>query len=300
MRRLLPPLTLVLLVAAAPGASAPALRLVLPYDVELDAAGRIHVADGLAHRIFRWDARAKRLVVVAGTGTAGASGDGGRATRARLDEIAGLAFDRAGNLYVADVHRGRVRRIDRRGTITTVARIRAAASVSVDPSSRYLAIASIEDGVFRLELATQKLEKIAGEGTPLAAEGPHGVAYDRTGALFVSGGDVRRIDPDGRMEVVARAGFKVVPTAGGTLYALTGDPNGGRVSRIEPDGTLTPVVGTGSLSRQRDGVAALSVGILPTDVALARDGSLLVTQAQPVAALRRVDLRTGRITTLVR
>jgi hypothetical protein len=300
MPRLLPILVLLLLAVAAPVESARPLRLVLPYDVELDASGRLYVADGLAHRIFRWDARARQLVVVAGTGTAGASGDGGPALKARLDEIAGLAFDRAGNLYVADVRRGRVRRIDRGGTIRTVARVRAAASVSVDPSSRYLAIASIEDGVYRLDLATLMLEKIAGEGTPLAAEGPHGVAYDRTGALWVSGSDVRRIDPDGRMEVVSRAGFKVVPTAGGTVYALTGDPNGGRVSRIEADGRLTPVVGTGSLSRHRDGVAALSVGILPTDVALARDGALLVTQAKPVAAVRRVDLRTGRITTLVR
>jgi hypothetical protein len=84
------------------------------------------------------------------------------------------------------------------------------------------------------------------------------------------------------------------------VYALSGDPNGGRVWRVEEDGELAPVVGTGSLSRHRDGVAATSVGILPSDVALARDGALLVAQTQPVPAIRRVELRTGRITTLVR
>ena len=56
------------LAAAAPAAAPP--RLSIPYDVELDATGRIFVADGGRHQIFRWDTRRKRLVVVAGTGQA--------------------------------------------------------------------------------------------------------------------------------------------------------------------------------------------------------------------------------------
>jgi streptogramin lyase len=194
-----------------------------------------------------------------------------------------------------------VRRIDRRGTIRTVARIRAAANVAVDRTGRFLAIASIETGVYRLELATGKLEHVAGEGTGAAVDGPHGLAYDRAGNLWIAGRDLRRLDADGRIEVVsAEPVFKVLPTADGTVYAVSGDPDGGRVWRVEQGGRLTPLVGTGSLSPHRDGVPALSVGILPSDVALARDGSLLVAQTRPVPAVRRVDLRTGRITTLVR
>jgi hypothetical protein len=59
---------LLALAATAPAESARPLRLLLPYDVEIDPAGRVHVADGLAHRIFRWDPRARQLVVVAGHG----------------------------------------------------------------------------------------------------------------------------------------------------------------------------------------------------------------------------------------
>ena len=59
-----------------------------------------------------------------------------------------------GNLYFSDVNQGRVRRIDRRGIITTIARVPAAAGVAVDPTGRFLAIASIEGWVYRVDLAT--------------------------------------------------------------------------------------------------------------------------------------------------
>ena len=57
---------------------------------------------------------------VVGTGTAGLSGDGGPATRARLVLPAGLAFA-DGMLYIADQQNDRVRRVDTSGTITTIA-----------------------------------------------------------------------------------------------------------------------------------------------------------------------------------
>jgi hypothetical protein len=80
--------------------------------------GALYVADVAAHRVL---VRLPdgRFRVVAGTGTTGFSGDGGPAVHARLSKIVDLAFSPSGNLYVADG--GRVRVIDRRGVIRTVA-----------------------------------------------------------------------------------------------------------------------------------------------------------------------------------
>ena len=42
------------------------------------------------------------ITTVAGTGTAGYSGDGGQATSAQLNGPIGVAVDAPGNLYIAD------------------------------------------------------------------------------------------------------------------------------------------------------------------------------------------------------
>jgi hypothetical protein len=275
-----------LALAVPAAAAAPALRLQTPYDVELDAAGRLYIADGGRHQVLRWDARRKRLVVVV----------------ARAGEPTCLAFDRSGNLYYSDVHNGLVRRVDRHGAVTTVARIAAAAGVTADPAGRRLAVASIELGVIEVELATGATQTIAAIGDAgLAA--PHGVAYDAAGNLWIGdpGGHVFKIDAGTRQlePVAAVAAFRVVPLAAGGAFVVSGDPSGGRVQRLAADGTLSPVAGTGSLGRHVNGIPATRAAILPSDVAAVAGGALLIAQTEPVAAIRRVS-RTGTITTFVR
>ena len=62
------------------------------------------------------------ITTVAGNGTAGFTGDGAAATSAELDAPAGLAFDKAGDIYIADALNNRVRKVAAgTGVITTVA-----------------------------------------------------------------------------------------------------------------------------------------------------------------------------------
>ena len=61
------------------------------------------------------------LKVVAGTGTAGFSGDGGPAVKAELDTPNGMAVAPNGTIYVADTDNNRVRAIYPSGTMSTVA-----------------------------------------------------------------------------------------------------------------------------------------------------------------------------------
>ena len=83
------------------------------------SAGQVPPAPG-GCRIFRI-APDHTVAVIAGTGKCGYSGDGGPAVSAELDDPKGIAFDASGNLYFADSHNYRIRRIDNRGIITTVA-----------------------------------------------------------------------------------------------------------------------------------------------------------------------------------
>ena len=102
----------------------------LPRYLAFDASGNLYVADGAPNALMANLIGGCRIVrvspagvitVVAGTGTCGFSGDGGPAAAAQLNNPSGLAFDSAGNLYVADSNNERIRRIDRSGNISTVA-----------------------------------------------------------------------------------------------------------------------------------------------------------------------------------
>src|SRR6185369_9903081 len=106
------------------GDGGPATRANLtgPTDVAVDAAGNIFIADAGNHRIRRVDIRTGIITTVAGSGIAGFSGDGGRATSANLNIPFGVSIDGAGNLFIADTGNSRVRRVDARtGIITTFA-----------------------------------------------------------------------------------------------------------------------------------------------------------------------------------
>jgi hypothetical protein len=288
------------------------VRLRLPYDLEARGSS-LFIADGLRHQVLRLDVRTRRLTVFAGTGAPGSSGDKGPALKARLTEPTELVFDRAGNLYFSDVNQGRVRRIDRRGIISTAARVTAAAGLAVDPASRFLAIASIDGYVRRLDLTTGRLEVIAGDGTaastgdggPAASakvNRPHDVTYDAHGNLLVAeAAGVRRIDAaTGTIETALRLpAFKLVPGAAGTLYLINGNPSGGTVTQVNAAGSVLRVIGTGRLSRHVDRVAIGKVGFLPSDVESV-SGAVLISQAEPIPAIRRLASGSKTLTTFLR
>ena len=102
------------------GGAALAANLSSPRGVALDGAGNLYIADSLNQRIRKVDA-AGVISTVAGSGTAGYSGDGGAAVAAQLYAPEGVAVDGSGNLYIADRGNDRIRKVDAAGVISTVA-----------------------------------------------------------------------------------------------------------------------------------------------------------------------------------
>src|SRR5260370_11570755 len=90
------------------GGPAAKAGLPLPAGVGVDGSGNLVIADSPDNRVRVVAARTGRfygramtagdIYTVAGTGTAGFSGDGGPAAKAGLDLPAGVAVDGAGNL----------------------------------------------------------------------------------------------------------------------------------------------------------------------------------------------------------
>jgi hypothetical protein len=82
-----------------------------PHQLAVDALGNLFVADTGNHRVVKVDPLGV-MTVVAGTGTAGSSGDNGPATSATLRSPEGVAVDTAGNVYIADTGNHKIRVVE--------------------------------------------------------------------------------------------------------------------------------------------------------------------------------------------
>lgn len=104
------------------GTNATLANLQRPSSVAVDAAGNIYIADTRNYRIRKVSASTGIISTVAGTGTAGFTGDGGLATNATLYNPLAVATDKDGNIYIADTLNHCIRKVTAStGIITTIA-----------------------------------------------------------------------------------------------------------------------------------------------------------------------------------
>ena len=94
-----------------------------PFSVLVDSSGNIYIADS-ENNVIREVTPADVITTVVGDNALGAGfyGDNGAPTAAQLFGPSALAFDSAGNLYIADTNNNRVRKVSfTANTIVTVA-----------------------------------------------------------------------------------------------------------------------------------------------------------------------------------
>ncbi len=100
------------------GGPATAAELNYPGGIAIDRQGNIFICDCYNNRIRRIDAFTGIISSVAGTGTAGYSGDWGPATAAELNQPVDVAVDYYNNVYFVDWNNSRIRTFNSPLTIT--------------------------------------------------------------------------------------------------------------------------------------------------------------------------------------
>jgi sugar lactone lactonase YvrE len=268
----------------SPGVGSAAGSGMWPRAVTATPGGVLYVADNAAQVVRAVDLGAASETVVAGNGLAGFSGDGGRATAARLNTPNGVASDAAGNVYIADYSNHRVRRVDPGGTVVTVAG-------TGSPG-------------------------FGGDGGPATAallNGPMSLALDAAGNLYIAdtyNQRIRKVDTSGIITTVAGSGSRgfggdggaataaqlkdpgaVAVDASGTLYIA--DTNNYRVRRVV-GATISTYAGSGVRAYGGDGGAA-TAALLGTGYGLAVDAGGLYIAEPDNHRIRRVS--AGIITT---
>ena len=245
----------------------------------LDNAGNFYIADYGDSRIRKIDASGT-ITTVAGSSTSiglgGFSGDGGPATSAQLNSPTGVAFDSAGNMYIADFGNFRIRKVDTSGNINTIAGVGAGGGSDT------------------------------GDGGPAISAtltGPTDVAVDRNGNVYIADTEhVRVINSAGIINTAAHGFFGTcsqTPTpvanadlaanglavdASGNLYIA--DKSGGCIQLLETNGMVTSVAGGGT-NLNGDGGPAISAAFTPTAVALDPSGNIYI--ATTGAKVRKVS-----------
>ncbi|WP_234023199.1 DNRLRE domain-containing protein [Sorangium cellulosum] len=251
-------------VGGVPATSTPLGENVGPITVGQDGSLYITCFPGLAPTSSSYVRRVRPdgiITVFAGTGvypTGVSNGDGGPATEAQFTYIAGIAVAPDGTVYLSDAHKDRIRRVDTRGIITTIAGGGATTQTG--------------DG---------------GPASSAAVRNPSAMALGKDGSLYVyasGAGDylIRRIDPNGIITTVAGrrgaypGGCVDAPCGFGGPAAAAWLDNLQSLA-VTPAGDLllgythySPIAGQGSISR----VKAALPGLSANDIAVAsHDGS---------------------------
>ncbi len=277
---------------AADGESVKTAKIDQPYGVLIGPDGALTWADFGSNRVLKFDRKSGKVVVVAGTGTKGHAGDGGKALAAELSAPHEVRFDSKDNMYIAERDANVVRFVDRKsGVLSTLvgtgvpgfggdsglsnqAQLKQPHSIVLDKNDN-LYICDIQNNrIRRRDAATGILTTFAGNGAtddtpdeaPLSAplHGPRSID----------------IAPDGTMYLILREGNKV--------FSI--DPRRGILKRV---------AGTGAKGYGGDGGPARDASWNgPKGIAYAPDGSLYISDTEN-HVIRRVSLSDGTVSTVV-
>jgi sugar lactone lactonase YvrE len=215
-----------------------------PQGLALDGSGNLYVADSGNNAVRK--VVGGNITAFAGNGIPGFLGDGGPATSAWLQLPRGLAFNSAGDLFIADTFNDRVRKVNHTtGNISTVAGNGITgfagdghAAVSAELDTPFMVAFDSQGNLFISDSFNQRIREVNTNGNIWSVVGtcgftggfsgdagpapiakvnfPQGIAFDTSNNLFIADIDNNRV-----REVRAPAG-----TRGASCPGPRGTPGG--------------------------------------------------------------------------
>lgn len=298
------------------GGPAPNAQLQDPTSIAVDGAGDIFVTVSAYSRI-RKITPAGTIVAVAGNAAGTDAGDGGAATAAFLWQVAGIAADVSGNLYILQSGDSRIRKVTPSGQISSVSGAPLLDGSPAPFASLRNPSGVVKDSAGNLYISdtyNNRVLRVAPDGavaTVADLSSPAGLAIDAMGNLLIAErGNLRIVRLDRNGDLSTLAGDQLFagshPADNDALYgpyAMDVDASGNIyiadgcvVRKLSPDRTLTTVAGgaTGCGSALGDGGSPAAASFESAQgVAVDSTGALYVADASRVR-----KIANGMVTTI--
>jgi len=264
------------------GGPAVEARLNRPSGLALDREGNLYIADRDNHRVRQ--VHKGTITTVAGTGSAGYSGNGGAASLAALDTPTALSTDSADNLYIIDAGNQRIRLVTPFGIIFSLASIPGLRAVATDPLGHIYAAAE------------RQIVAVVPPGVALPVltdlENPEALAADSSGSLWFiddAGRGLGRRDPSGKVTYVRHInrslqGIAVTPHGG--VFVV--DQSSGEMLTVDADLGLTAIELDGSIGSPSAIASGIDGTLYVADTAADRVWSLIYVALEAVHSATRV------------
>lgn len=266
-------------VAAPPSGGEASTAFSAPAGVAVHGT-TIYISDVATNTIWSRDLETGAETLIAGSLGSGYSGDGGPAAEAQLTGPRGLAFDAAGNLFIADSGNHAVRKIAVDGTITTVAGNGNRGFSGDGGSARRarlntptaLAIDS-KGNLYIADTLNHRIRKVNRAGTIVTVTGSGTISTvgHSTGGFGFSG--------DGGLAVDAQLSIPegVAVDSHGNLYIA--DTGNDRIRKVDASGIIRTIAGTGKNLYAGNGGRAVRANLYaPVGIAVGPDGSVYFSE----------------------
>ena len=249
----------------APPIPGPAVKspLYMPSGIAIDSHGDLFIADA-SNGVVEKVTPSGMLSIVAGGGDGNTLGPG-LATKSFLGEPSGVAVDRDGDLYIADMDNDAVAKVTPSGMLSIVAG------------------------------GSQGNTPIPGPAIKSPLAGPSGVAVDSQGNLYIAdafSNMVVKVSPAGVLSIVTGNGKEGAPTSGLAIKTLLNRPKGvavdghgnifiadsgnSVVEKVSSSGVLSIAAGNGRAGSPTPGLATHSSLNAPSGVTIDDRGNLYI------------------------
>jgi DNA-binding beta-propeller fold protein YncE len=230
--------------------------------------------------VRRLDLKTHELTVIAGSGGKGYSGDGGPADKAQMNEPYAARFDSLGNLYIADMQNGAVRRVDAHTHIIS--------TLAKDFKQPHCLAFTVNEMLLVCDIGNKRIQQIDPQSGVVTTfmkrtfDGPRAIVFDPGGRMYLAlrdGNSIGRLTDSYVPFATVKSPKDISYSPDFSMFAA--DSENQRIVNVNMiSGTIINVLGSGQRGDGPDGDPMNCKLARPHGVLVGPDGAVYIADSE--------------------